>query len=725
MFFPLIHYSRSFTVQTASRPGFTKAAVAAVALLGGFSLSHADTVWLETLDLSNCQQDWGKPGLAKSVEGNPLTLGGKKFEHGIGTHANSSLAIDLEAKAAKFTAVVGIDDDVKSASAEPVEFQVIGDGKQLWKSGPVKPGEAGKKIELDLHGIKTLLLMVHNAGESINYQHADWAAAAIETEGAKPKTLATPPLPHEEAVILTPKSPATPRINGAKVFGVRPGHPFLFTIAATGERPMQFAAENLPPGLVLDPATGRISGMLKEKGEHFVTLRAKNALGVAERKLRIAAGDTIALTPQLGWNSWNCFANAVDDAKVRSAAKAMVDSGLINHGWTYINIDDCWEAGRDKDGMIECNQKFPDMKALGDYIHGLGLKFGIYSSPGPKTCAGFTASYQHEDQDAKRYAEWGVDYVKYDWCSYGEVARRLTYERYADATPEHAAEIKKLAEAKYVLSSNRKRTPEQNAELKKIDAELKLYLNELDPVRRKQIDLEIVQEPYKVFRASLDKVDRDILFSYCQYGMGNVWEWGQKLGGNSWRTTGDITDTWSSMAGIGFSQAGHEPYAGPGHWNDPDMLVVGQVGWGPRLHPTRLTPNEQYTHISLWSLLDSPMLIGCDMAQMDTFTLNLLTNDEVLDISQDPLGKQAARIHKSGNLEVWAKDMEDGSKAVGLFNRGPIAQPVVAAWEALGVRGAQIVRDVWQQKNLGSFDGKFEATVAPHGVVLVRIRPAK
>ncbi len=473
-------------------------------------------------------------------------------------------------------------------------------------------------------------------------------------------------------IVLTPKAPSIPHINGPKVFGVRPGHPVLLTIPATGDRPMEFSAEGLPEGLALDAATGRITGLLKEKGEYVLTLRAKNALGAAQRKCRIVVGAEIALTPPMGWNSWNCFAAAVDDAKVRAAADAMVASGLINHGWTYINIDDCWEskpgsqdaklsvAPRDAEGMINANKKFPDMRALCDYVHGKGLKIGLYSSPGPLTCAGYTASYQHEDQDARRYAEWGFDYLKYDWCSYGKVIE------------------------------TKKPTREQ------------------------------LMEPYRVMRASLDKVDRDIVFSLCQYGMGNVWEWGGEVGGNSWRTTYDITDTWRSMAEIGFSQAGHEKYAGPGHWNDPDMLVVGQVGWG-HLHPTHLTPDEQYTHISLWCLLAAPLLIGCDMTKMDDLTLGLLTNDEVLEVSQDPLGRQASRVAKTVDVEVWAKDMEDGSKAVGLFNRGPAETEVTANWAELGIEGRREVRDLWRQKDLGACEGEFRAKVASHGVVLVRI----
>jgi len=525
-------------------------------------------------------------------------------------------------------------------------------------------------------------------------------------------------------VLLTPKSAATPRINGARVFGVRPGNPFLFTIAATGDRPMKFSVENLPAGLVLDSATGQITGVLREKGESMVVLHAKNALGEATRKLRIVCGDTIALTPPLGWNSWNCFGGAVSDAKVRAAADAMVSSGLVNHGWTYINIDDCWEADRDASGFIQSNKQFPDMKALSEYIHGKGLKFGIYSSPGPKTCAGFTASYQHEDQDAQRYAEWGVDYVKYDWCSYGDIARKITVERYGKLLPNDAEHIMALSEKKRILDSNRQRTEEETAQLKQITSELNEIYRKMNPEEKRRIDLDIMQEPYKIFRASLDKVKRDILFSYCQYGMGNVWEWGQQLGGNCWRTTGDITDTWASLSSIGAKQAGHEKFAGPGHWNDPDMLIVGKVGWGPKLRPTRLTPDEQYTHISLWCLLASPLLIGCDMTQLDAFTFSLLSNDEVLDVNQDPLGRQAGRVAQSGTVEVWSKELEDGSRAVGLFNLGTQEAKVTATWQDIGISGRQIVRDLWRQKDIGSFEAQFEATVPSHGVVLVKIRPA-
>ena len=220
---------------------------------------------------------------------------------------------------------------------------------------------------------------------------------------------------------------------------------------------------------------------------------------------------------------------------------------------------------------------------------------------------------------------------------------------------------------------------------------------------------------------ALGKANRDIVYSLCQYGMGDVWEWGAEVGGNCWRTTGDITDDWSSMESIGFGQAGHEQFAGPGHWNDPDMLVVGKVGWGPQLHSTRLTPNEQYTHISLWALLASPLLIGCDMTQMDEFTYSLLSNDEVLDVNQDVLGKQASRIAQYGGLEIWSKELEDGSKAVGLFNRGLFAASLTVTLKELGLSGTYTVRDLWSQSDEGKFDQKYSATIPSHGVKLLRV----
>ena len=662
--------------------------LALLACIGASEL-RADTFWLDQLTLSLTQQDWGTPQRNKSVDGNSLSVGGQKFERGLGTHAESSLEIKLAGGARRFTALVGVDDEVINQPGS-IEFKVVGDGKILWSSGVMRAGMPAKAADVDLAGVQQLALLVTDGGDGINFDHADWCDAKFEISGAKPVAVGAP---SEEPYILTPKPSPSPRINGVRVIGCRPGHDVIFTIAATGNRPMTFAAKNLPDGLQLDAKTGIITGKVAQRGEYKVTLKAKNKRGTATRELRIVCGDQIALTPPMGWNSWNCFASAISAEKVKAAADAMVNSGLIQHGWAYINIDDFWEQspgamgndaslggpGRDAQGRIVPNPRFPDMKALADYVHGKGLKIGIYSSPGPFTCGGCLGSFEHEESDAKSYAAWGIDYLKYDWCSY---------------KPE--------------LEAQRGTKPDFSG--------TKQFWGE--PKEKKLAEL---VKPYAVMQAALAKVDRDIVFSLCQYGMGDVWEWGDKVGGNCWRTTGDITDTWSSMAGIGFKQNGHEKFAKPGNWNDPDMLVVGKVGWGPALHPTRLTPSEQYTHITLWSLLCSPLLIGCDMTQMDDFTLSLLTNDEVIEVNQDPLGQAAGRITQKDQTEVWAKKMEDGSYAVGLFNRGPAETEVTVNWSDLGLKGSHKVRDLWRQQDLGKFNGSYKVSVRRHGAALVRV----
>jgi hypothetical protein len=428
---------------------------------------------------------------------------------------------------------------------------------------------------------------------------------------------------------------------------------------------MTFGAVNLPTGLILDQHTGIISGTVNKTGEYKVDLTVKNGAGSDNKELLIVIGDKLALTPPMGWNSWNCWGLAVDEEKVISSARAYIEKGLINHGWSYINIDDGWEIHKDKEpkrdqkGNILTNEKFPDMRRLGDTLHAMGLKFGIYSSPGPLTCGGYTASYKYELNDARSFAEWGVDYLKYDWCSYDGIAKDTS-----------------LAERK---------------------------------------------KPYFVMRDALDAVNRDIVYSLCQYGMSKVWQWGDEVGGNLWRTTGDITDTWESMKEIGFNQTENLPYAGPGHWNDPDMLVVGWVGWGPNLHPTRLSPDEQYTHISLWCLLSSPLLIGCDLQRLDTFTLNLLTNDEVIAINQDPLGNQASQVILEGDMQVWLKNLADGNKAVGIFNLADSTVHYPFNFATAGLPEDLNVRDLWRQKDLGKFTGTLETSIPSHGVVLLKV----
>jgi alpha-galactosidase len=364
-----------------------------------------------------------------------------------------------------------------------------------------------------------------------------------------------------------------------------------------------------------------------------------------------AQGSQLALTPPMGWNSWYAYRCKVTEAIVRAQADAMVSNGMKAAGYEFVNIDDCWAGKRDAAGFIHPNERFSDMKALGDYIHSKGLKFGLYSSPEVKTCTGLEGSLGHEEQDAQSYSDWGADFLKYDNC-------RATQDKIV---------------------------------------------------------------AYERMHQAIMKTGRPMVYLLClSTDMDRVWAWGTSVGGNLWRTTSDIQDKWESMALAGFGQNGLERFAGPGHWNDPDMLVLGKVGWG-HLHPTRLTPNEQYTHVSLWCLLTGPLLIGCDMTAMDDFTVSLLSNDEVLAVSQDPLGRQAGRIIKQDNLEIWAKDMSDGSKAVGLFNRNNAETNVVAKWSDLGISGSRMVRDLWRQRDIGKFSGQFESAVPRHGVVLVKV----
>lgn len=618
----------------------------------------ANAIWLDSLDLTKMEQQYGEPRAGKSVDGNFLTLNGIVYPHGIGTHSYSRLLIDLKGEAVRFVSMVGVDDEVTKLGS--VAFAVYLDDKKVAGTGQIRFDTAPKLLSVDVTGAKRMALVVDNGGDIIEGDHADWAGAMlIMSPGAKSRPEAVRP-EVEPAPPIASGAPAEPAIHGPQVVGATPGRPFLFLIPATGTGPLTYSAKGLPDGLTLDKNTGIISGSLAQSGTFTIDLGVQGPKGSAFRKLTVVSGEhKLAQTPPMGWNSWNAWGLNVDEDKIRRAADFLVESGLAAHGYQYVNIDDSWAGKRDAEGNIQSNSKFPDMKALGDYIHSKGLKFGIYSSPGPRTCCDHEGSLGHEAQDAITYAKWGVDYLKYDWCSYGAVAKD-------GSLPE-------------------------------------------------------LQKPYRIMGEALDKCGRDIVYSLCQYGMGNSWEWAPALGGNLWRTTSDITDTWDRLSGIGFSQNSLEKYAGPGHWNDPDMLVVGRLGWGTGIHASSLTPNEQITHITLWSLLAAPLLLGCDLSQLDRFTLDLLTNDEVIDVDQDPLGQAAGRRAQAGGTEVWARPLCDGIMAVGLFNLNSQRIEVTAKWEDLGLTGLQPVRDLWKQKDIGLFTGSFSASIPAHGAVMVKV----
>jgi alpha-galactosidase len=365
---------------------------------------------------------------------------------------------------------------------------------------------------------------------------------------------------------------------------------------------------------------------------------------------------SLAQTPPMGWNSWNHFARKVDDATIRATADAMVSSGMRDAGYVYVNIDDTWEGQRDAQGIIHTNEKFPDMKALADYVHSKGLKLGIYSSPGAKTCAGFEGSLGHEAQDAQTYAAWGIDYLKYDLCG-------LRAEMKVAPSPDAAHKIM-------------------------IDA-------------------------YTKMRDALRATGRPIVYSLCQYGEDAVWEWGASVGGNLWRTTGDISDNYARMSDIGFSQAGLARFAGPGHWNDPDMLEVGNG---------KMSDEEYRTHMSLWAILAAPLLAGNDVATMTDDTKAILMNKEVIAVDQDALGRQGDRVYTEGPIEVWSKPLSGGALAVGIFNRQPKVLTAHVDFTRLGFSGGVQARDLWLHKDLGSLPAKDDVEIPGHGVLMLRVK---
>ena len=475
----------------------------------------------------------------------------------------------------------------------------------------------------------------------------------------------------EKAALRTPPPGPAPRINGPTVYACGPGHPFLYRIPATGTRPMVFTAEGLPAGLALDAEAGIIRGVIAGKGEYCVMLHAKNTLGQAQRPLKIVCGDTLALTPPMGWNSWYIHYNRVTEVHLREAARQMIASGMADYGYQYVNVDDCWmkKQGdppyRDAHGAVLPNAKFPEIKAMVDEIHATGLKAGVYTSPGPWTCGGYVGAYQHEAADARRFAQWGFDFLKYDWCSYGGVA-----------------------------GGN---------------------------------DLAHLKKPYQVMAAELKKQDRDVVLNLCQYGMGHVWEWGGEVG-QCWRTTGDLgLERGSRLPGfysIAFSNASHWKNAKPGCWNDPDYLLIGYVGDASQMgagRKTTLTPDEQYSYMSLWCLMAAPLVFSGDMARLDPFTLNVLCNAEVIDVDQDALGRQARIILQTPREFILLKDMEDGSKALGLFNLGETDATISVKWHDLGISGKQHVRDLWRQTDLPAAAEKFQAVLPRHGAILVKL----
>jgi alpha-galactosidase len=651
---------------------WVRASGAAALLLAAASFRTGETVWLDTLEVSLVRQMTGEAKANLATTGGPLSIGGKEFKRGLGTHADSRFFIDLKGGATRFRASVGVDD--MAGDAASVKFRVLGDRKLLFQTELMHVRDAAVEIDVDVSGVRTLALCADDCNDGNKEDKSDWAEARIEVTGEKPIALPAPVC--EPVGPLTPPPGPEPRINGPRAIGVRPGSPFLYKIPATGRRPMTFSAAGLPEGLSLDPATGLITGKLEKRGESKIELSALNESGEARRPLRLVCGDRIALTPPMGWSSRGLRGEDLSQAKVRAAADALVAAGLDRHGWSFISIHDGWQGTRPPPSFaLQPNERFPDLPGLCGDLHGMGFKVGLYSTPWRVTHQGFTGGSADDEkgemeergrtfgkvsfhaQDARQFSAWGVDGLLYEWV------------------PVDAERARPMADA-------------------------------------------------------LRSLPRDLLFILSPgEDPGSAAPWAALA--DAWLAPEDALDRWSRIEAAGFGHDAWREVSGPGRWAGPGPLFLD--AGGPGFHPsTGLTESEQVSHMSLWCLLGAPLLLAGDPAkwadekdERARFARGLLTNDEVIDVDQDPLGKPARRVASGEGFEIWDRELEDGSRAVGLFNLSDLGTSTLkVTWKDLGREGKQAVRDLWRHKDLGEFETAFEAAVKSHGALLVRIRPA-
>jgi alpha-galactosidase len=447
-----------------------------------------------------------------------------------------------------------------------------------------------------------------------------------------------------DTLILTPAMPGPPPGGG-------PGGPAAGTLPPGG--PGSPPPAGLPPGgAPAEPPRFRIGPVTARRGTPTPSNRAPSVDYAKLPRIALPAihpvpANGLAKTPPIGWNSWNKFQTHIDDATVRGVADAIDSSGMKDAGYQYVIIDDGWQGARDADGNLSPNPNFPDMKALADYVHSKGLKMGIYSSPGPRTCGGFEGSYGHEEQDARTFAGWGVDYLKYDWCTASRIWK---------------------------------------------DSDM--------------------QAAYQKMGEALEKTGRPIVYALCQYGRAGVEQWGNQVGANLWRTTFDIRDQYDSMAQIGFAQSDLAAFAGPGHWNDPDMLEVGNGG---------MSTDEYKTHFSLWAMIAAPLISGNDTRNMSPDIAAILLNKEVIAVDQDSLGIGGKRASSTGDIEIWEKPLVSGNTAVAIFNHSNQEMRTVVSWKALGIDKDHTVRDLWAHADRGTTSGVFSEAVPAHGVIMLRL----
>ena len=665
-----------------------------------FTSSSNVTIWNNTVVIKGVSE----VKVNQSISGNLISIAGTTYEKGVGVHADSEGYIRLSGEKGRFTAFVGIDDHVGSfanieTNPASVVFYVFTNKGIAFNSGVMRFGDAAKRVDIDLKGVTDLYLVTNAiSDDKFRYyqfhggktnDHANWADAKF--------TVRTPPVAvkietDEAPYILTPAPSPAPRINGAKITGASANKPFMFTVATSGERPMTFEAEDLPGGLTIDREKGIITGITKTRGKYIVPVTATNSRGTCRDTIQIVIGGDLALTPYMGWSSWNVFAANVTQKGLEETAQAIHDKRLIDFGYTYVNIDDGWTIrmrrrandpaaatpSRYADGTVRPNENFPDMKGLTDYIHSLGLKAGLYSSPGRTTCAGFEGSFGHEAEDIKTYSGWGFDFLKYDWCTY------------QNEVP--VAIAKEWALQKHYLLERHDR-----------------------------------QQPYFQISNLMKDSDRDMILNICQYGYSQVWQWGKEVGGHAWRTTSDIGANTPGLVGSMFQIVSfHERLGdciGPGGWNDPDYLLFGNT-WNYQergLAPTPFTPSEQYSCMTYWCMMPAPLIFSGEMTTLDDFTKNVLCNAEVIDVNQDKLGKAGRMIRNKDMVEVWKKELSDGSAAIAIFNKRPYQCKIEVDWQELGYNGGYLIRDLWRQSDLGTTREVTSFDIPRHGCVMLKV----
>ena len=681
-------------------------------------VAHAEeTVLLSELDLSKAVQGFGKPQADRSVDGHPLTLHGQTFAHGFGTHSPGILVIDLRGGTRRFTATVGIDDEVPDGKGS-ANFEVLGDkNKLLWQSGIQRKGQIPQTVDLDLTGVHQIILRVTTGGDGFEYDHADWADARFTVTGLSPRTLEWKPSGIQPTIAMPITIPA-PHIHPPAVVGFRTGTPLLWTLPVTGERPMKFVAKGLPNGLTLNPTTGIISGTVAKDGEYPVQVTVQNEEGKDARTIHLLAGQSVAATPPMGWNSYDAFGDSVTEDETLANAR-YVQLHLLPYGWDTVVVDYRWYDASphannsqtkafapltmDANGrLLPAPNRFPSaavevgghgFKALAEKVHAMGMKFGIHIMRGiPRNAvvanlliegSTYTASEAANTQDTcpwcpdmygvrgatpagrayyaslfRLYASWGVDIVKMDDTS----------------SPYHTDEIEAV-------------------------------------------------------HSAIGRCGRSLVYSLSP-GETPI-EQGKHVAGhaNMWRGLGDLWDNWNDLNHAFEVGARWPAFVGRGHWPDPDMLPLGRLSVSNRSVGTdrqsKFTKPEQMTLMSLWSLLPAPLMVGADLPANDPWTLALLTNPDVLAVDQDSLGAAGRPIFSKDEWQVWAKEMADGSRAIGLFNRSDFDETLTVTAADLGLSGRYTFRDLWQRKDLGDFPGQLTTTVPAHGVALFQFQPVK